>query len=215
MKLEVADMLDLGLRIEGEHWYLAPTFYYAKYRDKQVTVFDPRVGLNYQRNGAKATSSGLELEGGWEPVTGLDLFGSVAWNRFSFDDDVRSAANSVIPIAGKQIADTPKLSAKLGASWQLGPFSVSPLVRYIGARYGDAQETQKISGYTVADLHLGYKPRGLQGYAKDLRFSLSVLNLADKRYIGIITADDRNPGSAPVYYPGAPRTVVVSVTGQF
>src|SRR5690606_23797043 len=49
MKLEVADMLDLGLRIEGEHWYLAPTFYYAKYRDKQVTVFDPRVGLNYQR----------------------------------------------------------------------------------------------------------------------------------------------------------------------
>ena len=41
------------------------------------------------------------------------------------------------------------------------------------------------------------------------------LQLDDKRYIGIITADDRNPGSAPVYYPGAPRTVVVSATGQF
>lgn len=215
MKLEVADMLDLGLRIEGDRWYLAPTLYYAKHRNKQVTVFDPRVNLSYQQNGAKATSDGFELEGGWEPLSGLSLFGSLAWNRFGFDNDIRAATSSVIPVAGKQMADTPKFSAKLGAAWRLGQFTVSPLVRYIGPRFGDALESQKIAGYAVADLHFGYQARSLPGFARDLGLSLSVLNLTDKRYIGIIAADDRNPGSASVYHPGAPRTVVVSLSGQF
>lgn len=215
MKLEVADALDLGLRFNGDDWYVAPTAFYAKHHDKQVTVFDPLVGLNYQQNGGKATSKGIEIEGGWDPVKNLSLFGSLSWNRFTFDDNLRNGVNSVIAVSGKQIADTPKLSAKLGASWGAGPFSVSPLVRYIGARYGDSLETQKISGYAVADLHLSYRIQSVPGLAKDMVVSFSALNMFDKRYIGIITADERSPGSASVYYPGAPRTWTVSVKGQF
>ena len=99
----------------------------------------------------------------------------------------------------------------LGGTLHQGGYSVSPLLRYNGARYGDTQQLQRIGGYSVVDLSLDYKHQ--VGTSK-LGASLSVQNLFDKRYIGFINASyyQLMSSTSAFYYPGAPRTVVAKLT---
>ena len=95
-----------------------------------------------------------------------------------------------------------------------GQFSLSPVVRYVGSRYGDTQGTQKVDGYFTADLSVGYQQK--LGLGK-LNASLSVQNLFDKQYIGFINTSyyQATSGTNAYYYPGAPRTVMAKVGYDF
>lgn len=215
LRLEKADTVDLGLTWHGERLTLAPTLYYTRFKDKQVTAYDPAVGVSYLQNGVEAHGYGAELEAVWAATGRLNLVGSLSWNVNKLDDDIVSGAGSSIASRGKQVPDTPQWLAKLGATYKQGAWSLSPMLRYVGERYGDALNTEKVSAYTLADLHSSYK-FGRQGSFAWLELGASVLNLFDKQYISTINAgqDDARPG-ATNYYPGSPRTWMLSLSGGF
>lgn len=215
VKLEISDNVDLGARFGGDTWHVAPTLFYGKFHDKQVLVYDSRVKTSYYQSNASAESMGAELEVGVTPVSWLSFFGSASYNRFRFDDNIRTAAGTTVQSKGKQIADAPEWMGKAGLTARLGDFSITPVVRYIGERYGDIENKERISDYEVVDLILEYRKKKVWEF-DELTLSLNLLNLFDKRYISIIKNDqDISESLATSYYPGAPFTVVGSVGVSF
>ncbi|CAI8842036.1 iron complex outermembrane recepter protein [Methylocaldum szegediense] len=214
LKPEISDNFDLGLRIGDGNWWVAPTLFYAIVNRKEVNLYDPAIQLTYYQSNAEARSYGAEIEAGITLWDDLSLFSSVSYNRYEFENDVRTAANTVIATKGKQVPDSPEVTAKVGLTYRFMGFAISPTVRYVGERFGDAENTQRVPSYTVADLYIDYEKKDLLGLG-DITLGLSFLNVFDKRYIGIISQNDIQVAGNTTYYPGAPFTVAFTVGARF
>ncbi|MBK1732577.1 TonB-dependent receptor [Thiococcus pfennigii] len=212
IKPETGDAVDLGLRLTFPRGYLAPTIYYAKYKDKGVAYWDPVVKLAYSQNVAESHAYGVQLAGAWAARRDLDLFASVSWDRSVFDDDLVTAGGATLEVEGEQLPGTPKWLASLGGRWHLGRFGVAPTARYVGETYADSQRTERVPGYATVDLDLTYEERSPLG---DLTATLSFINLLDKAYIAYVNASYVEDTGGFNYYPGAPFTVVAKVTLDF
>ncbi len=215
MKLEISDNVDLGVRYDGGFWYVAPTGFYGRYYDKQVMVYDSKVNLSYYQSNATAEAMGAELEVGVTPLNGLTIFGSASYNHFTYCDNIKTASSTTVMSRGKQVADSPEFMGKLGVSYTWRGFNINPVVRYIGERYGDIENKERIAPYTVVDLNLGYVLKKVWGF-NEISTSLSIQNLFNEKYVGIIKNDqDASQALATTYYPGAPLTVVGSLGLKF
>ena len=214
VKPEITDNFDMGLRYSGDKGYVAGTVFGIIDRDKGVNVTDPLLGIKYMRNIAEAMGYGVELEASVSPMEDLDVFLSASYNRFEFTDDIVTASGMVTKAKGNQVPDAPEFEARVGATYRFYDFSVTPQLRYTGKRYGDVENTERISDYAVADLNIRYTKKNIL-WCKVFSAGVSFLNLFNTHYIGIINAsDDTRQGSAS-YYAGAPFTVVGNVTFQF
>jgi iron complex outermembrane recepter protein len=216
LKLETSDNIDLGVRYDQGSWYVAPTLFYGRFKHKQVPgVYDPVVGVSYYQNNAKAESKGIELEAGATPVSGLTIFGAVSYNDFRFTENIRTASNAIIDCKGKHIADSPEYMAKVGVSYTINEFTATPTFRYIGKRYGDSENKQRISAYRLVDLDLNYVLKKLWGF-QEVSFGLNFSNLLNEKYISTIkNYQDTSTAMDTVYYPGSPFTVVGSIGFKF
>jgi iron complex outermembrane receptor protein len=214
LKPEISDNFDLGLRIGDGNWWVAPTLFYSIVNRKEVNLYDPAIQLTYYQSNAEARSYGAEIEAGITLWDDLSLFSSVSYNRYEFENDVRTAGNTVIATKGKQVPDSPEVTAKAGLTYKFLGFAISPTVRYVGERFGDAENKQRVPSYTVADLYIDYEKKDLLGLG-DITLGLSFLNVFDKRYIGIISQNDIQVAGNTTYYPGAPFTVAFTVGARF
>jgi len=172
---------------------------------------DPNLDLSYYKSDSNATSMGAEIEGSYNLNQTATLFASTYYNKFEFDDDILLATNTYLKSKGNQIPDVAKFGAKLGVNLDFDKFSVTPIARYIGKRYGDAENTEKVNGYTVFDLNTKYVVQ------KDkVELSLALQNIFDKKYIGIVknSLDDTRTGATD-YYQGAPFSAVFSMIVKF
>lgn len=218
LKPERLDNFDLGFRYKGKIFSIAPTIYYSLDKNKVVTVYDAAVGAPYLQSGADATSYGAELEVTIQPpmpVPGdLMIYLSGSYNSYEFDDNIRNASNNTVRCKGKQIHDTPKYMGKLGVTYSYKGFSITPMLRYLGERYGDVENEKKIDAYEVLDLHMSYNT-GKVSMFEDIKFTLSLINLLDKQYIGLVNTSDFTLSNSTSYYPGAPFTMMGGVTMKF
>lgn len=209
---ETADAVDLGLRLRLPHGSLAPTLYYARYRNQEVSFWDPAVKLAYSQNVGESHAYGAQLAGTWNALRTLDLFGSLSYDHAVFDEDFTTTGGARLDVKGEQIPGAPQWLASIGGRWHLGRFSVSPVVHYSGDYYADSARTEKVSGYTTVDLDLSLEQRVA---AAKVTAKLSFINLFDQDYIGYVnTSYVQNSGQFN-YYPGAPFTVVASVAVDF
>lgn len=213
-KLELVDTLDVGARWQRGALSLAPTLFFSRYKDKAVRILDPVANVVYNQPASKATAYGLEIEANWEASQSAQLFAALSWNDATFDADIPLLNGARVAAKGKQLPDTPKRMAKLGASLRWGDFEFVPLLKWIDARYGDVTNTQKISGYAVTDLNLRYAHREPVLGAR-VSVGLSVVNLFDRRYVSAIAASDDGSTNQATYYPGAPRTVALTLEANF
>lgn len=208
---ELDNALDLGLVFHTDQGYLAPTLYYSRIRHKAVNVYDADTGLSYGQNIGDGHQAGIQLAGAWQWHPSLQVFGSAAWGRAVFDEDARTAANTVLAVKGQQFPDTPLFSATLGADWAWSGTHLRPLLRYQGGRYDDSIHSHRFGGYTTFDLDLSHAWRLGPG---QLEAGLAALNLFDRRYLGLIDASDLQ-SSTTNYYPGNPRTLLARLSLRY
>jgi iron complex outermembrane recepter protein len=211
LKLETSDNIELFTQYTNKNFTIKNTLFYGKYKNKQVTVYDPTLNLSYYKSDAKSRSMGMELEGSYSFSQKVSLFASMYYNKFEFDDDILLATNSYLNTKGNQIPDVAKVGAKLGVNFDFGNWSITPTARYVGKRYGDAENTEEVDPYTVFDISSKYTVK------KDvLEFSLSLQNIFDKKYIGVVknSLDDTRTGSTS-YYQGAPFSAVLNIVYKF
>ena len=208
--MEISDNVELGLRYRGERFEIMPALFYSKHQDLLTTVYDPRVGLSYYQNLGDATGYGIDLETNFFVTDNLTFFFNPSYTILTYDDDL-TYQGSTLDTDGNQVVDTPEWSCKTGLIFSYGDFEVVPMVRYLGKRYGDAENEERIDDYIVADLKMGYAFRDLP-LGKAVKLSLELTNLFDKEYVSVVNAmDDTRAGSAS-YYVGAPFTALLSVS---
>ncbi|MDY0049556.1 MAG: TonB-dependent receptor, partial [Halothiobacillaceae bacterium] len=220
LELETADNIDLGLRHAGAGWSAGATVFYALHRNKQSTVYDPAVGLRYPWNSADARRYGIELEGQVALGEAFSVYGNYSWNRFRYSEDLLLSSSASIPSAGKQVVDTPEHMLKLGARYRQGSWNLGLDARYLGPRYGDVLNLERVGSVVLVDALAEYH------LSRALAITLDVRNLFDREYIGPINAADDAianftaalngvTGNGSSYQYGAPRSVFVGIAGEF
>lgn len=218
LKLETADNLDLGIRRVQDGWHAGLTTYYALHHNKQSTIYDPATGTRYPWNMADATRYGIELEGGVELTPNLSLLGNYSWNSFRYDQNLATSATTIIASEGKQVVDTPENMVKAGLQYHRGAWRLGMDARYVGERYGDVLNQERVPGVTLVDAMAQYH------FSKAMTLTLDARNLFDRKYIGPISAADDataaatvafGPANTSTYQYGAPRAVFLSLSGQF
>lgn len=218
VKLATSHNVDLGMRYTGEKVYLAPVLFYTYYENLLVGVFDPALNTNVRTSAADSRAYGGEIEMGATPIENLSIYGSFLYGKSEMASDTTAASGAVVATKGHDTPDFPKFMLKGGLSYKLYGLEISPVVRYISARYGNVDNTEKIAPHTVVDLFLTYSnPKlfsALPG-VKDGYVSLAFLNLFDKKYVGVINAFEDRLGGGAAYFPGAPFTVAGSVGLKF
>ncbi|MBL9201463.1 MAG: TonB-dependent receptor, partial [Opitutaceae bacterium] len=125
-------------------------------------------GLGRQRlNLDRTRTQGVELSAAWHFAYRFSITGDMLFN----DATVRGAA--VAPaLVGKQVAQVPRRSAALGASWRApGQFTFTPRVRWIGRQFEDDENLLRLGEVVVADLSVA-RPVG-----KHLEIFLAAENL--------------------------------------
>jgi iron complex outermembrane receptor protein len=213
VELEVSDHYDLGARFDFGRWYVNPVLFYSRHFDKAVNVYDPLSKQLVNQNIATARSYGVELEMGVHVLDNLLLAANGFYNRFEFEDNIKTSLTGELDVKGNQIADTPMFGASFMADYQLGNLSVTPVVRYTARRYGDIQNKEPLSSYWLVDLNLAYRLKNLWRF-KETKLKLNFLNLFDKKYIGGMDASDDTQSGSMAYYQGAPFTMVFSISFQ-
>jgi iron complex outermembrane receptor protein len=212
-EMEISDSVEVGARLRNRWMELRPTVFYAKHENLLTTVYDPRVDLNYYQNIGEATGYGFELETNFFVSDAVTFFINPTYTHLTYDNDL-TYAGATLEAKDNQVVDTPEWMVKSGVIFTLGDFEIVPMVRYLGKRYGDAENTEKIGDYTLADLRIGYGRKNL-GAIDELKVSLDFTNLFDKEYIARVDAMDDSRAGATSYYVGAPFTTLLTVSLAF
>ncbi|MBK1706023.1 hypothetical protein CKO40_16025 [Halochromatium glycolicum] len=215
-RLETSDNVDLGLRLQRDRLALTPSIFYAKHHDLLAVAYDPRVGLNYHQNVGGATAWGAELLASLQLTPALWAFVYPTYLRFTFDEDLTRrgpGGTKTLPIAGQQVPDTPEWMLRAGLLFEQGPWRMAPVARYVGRRYADPQNAQPVDGYWSLDLTASWSSGGF-GVLEGVRVGLELTNLLDEAYIGAINARDDGSGTVG-FYPGAPRSAVLTLAAEF
>jgi iron complex outermembrane receptor protein len=129
----------------------------------------------------------------------------------SFDDDFKRG-DKILNIKGNQIPDTPEWMIKSGFVYTVNNFEISPKVKWVDSRYGDALNKEKVDDYVVVKLNLGYTLRNFWKLS-ETKVTLELNNLFDNRYVGAIEANDSGTGAD--YFAGPPFTAILTMSGKF
>jgi iron complex outermembrane receptor protein len=217
-KIPTADDFDLGIRLTFGSWRITPVIFYSSYLNKAVTIWDPATNVKYRQTVGKAQAYGSEWEIAGNLFSGISLFASATYDEANFNDNVPISATDKIDIKGKQFPDCPKYMAKLGISYMpnfLPGLELSPVIRYVGNRYGDIMNQEFVHSYKVADINTAYKLKNIASSLKDLTLRFSILNVSNAQYISSVKAADETRGGATTYYAGYPLTCTWSIQGRF
>ncbi len=208
LKPEEADNYDLGLRFDFDKFYIAPSVYYVKYKDRLIRIADPTdPNLIFLRNAGKVDAYGAELELGFVPVRRVSIYTSFSYNEAKFKEEIIYDGNTPHNVKDKTVPDTPERMIKLGGRFQVMGFRISPSVQYVGSRYGNLTNTERVSPYTLVNLNVQRR------IYKGIDLLVDVVNLTDKKYVGRISPGIGN--NRALYYAGAPFTISAGLRGRF
>ena len=207
--LEESNNFDIGVRFKGESVEIAPTLFYGKHKNLLTTIVnDQNKSLSYQQNVGNATSYGVETEINIFINDTTTLFINPTYTNFTYDDDIKG-----LKTKDNQVVDTPKWMGQTGVIYKVGAFELVPMLRYLGARYGNALNTEKVNEAWLADFRAVYTHKNF--YEKStLKVALEVNNLFGKEYVSVINASDYETGST-TYMQGAPRSVMLTMGVKF
>lgn len=210
---ELSDQLDLSTQFRQWGLTVTPTVFFAKNQNRQVLVTDPSLGnLTYYQGTAKTTQYGGELEVSYKISESWTAFGTGTLVSETYDDDTPVlTGGAALKTKDMQIPNAAMGMAKGGVTYRIGDFSATPVVRYIGRRYGDSVESQVVDAYTTVDLNAGYN----FGLGHDVRLDFTVINLFNNHYIAQISPNDTNLNGATSYNVGAPLTMATSISASF
>jgi iron complex outermembrane recepter protein len=138
------------------------------------TVVD---GVRLQQQIGRQVSDGLEFSFLTRPVRNFTLNGDLALTNAEYKEFNENVGTGVVSRSGNDVAHVAPVVATLSPSISLGPVSYSMTVRTVGARWGEAANTRRLSPYTTLDAALTVRlPQGTT-------LTLMGRNLTDELYI--------------------------------
>jgi len=202
---ETSHNLDIGLRYLNNIFELSANLFIGKHKNLLTGIINNRDNtLQYQQNIGEATSYGVEAELNFYLDDTLTIFANPTYNHFTYDQNIKGMNTD-----SKQVVDTPKWMLKSGIIYQLNNFEFIPTISYLGTRYGDALNNEKIDEHYLANLLIKYVEKNFYNRS-DLIFTLESNNLFNEKYISVINASDDSLETSS-YYQGAPRNIMFTM----
>ncbi|MGH7292219.1 MAG: TonB-dependent receptor, partial [Myxococcota bacterium] len=148
---------------------------------KDIQILETVAGISQTGNGAKARSYGFEGAASWTPITGLNLFATLALTKAYLSED----APGVNGKDGDRLPYSPKVGGTISADYQfplVGELTgfVGATFRYVGDRQPDFQSSAPpgyvrptLDAYHTFDLRAGVQRDGVEMnfYVKNLNNS--------------------------------------------
>jgi iron complex outermembrane receptor protein len=211
-EMETSNMFDIGIRKYFDNAEVTTSFFYNIHDNLLSSAYDPQLGVDYLQNIGKAVIYGMQIQSNIEPTENLSLFINPAITYSEVKEDI-NYSDTKYSLKGNEVPETPRFTLKMGAAYQLNKHIFSVKGRYIGERYADIENEEKIDDYTTVDLTYGYNFKNVL-FAKELSFQLSFLNIFDEKYISSIGSVDILEDTTS-YYVGAPRSIAFNIKGVF
>jgi iron complex outermembrane receptor protein len=173
-------------------------------------------------NVGSVKTNGIETALEWRPMTNVSWFTSIAWNDSEYDDDYTvtnsSGVTTVVPVAGKQVADTPEILFKSQIGYDNGVFFVRADVNHTDERFYTYLNEGGVDAYTLLNVGVGLR-FDIAGGIDEIVVQADATNLTDEEYFstidsnGFVTSDPN--GTAQTLLLGAPRQLFLSVKARF
>jgi iron complex outermembrane receptor protein len=237
--------VEAGVRaiLFNERLRLALDVYRYTYSDLQIDFFDAAKIQFITQNAASSRAQGVEFEAEWapEPVPGLVLRGTVAYNRARYRNFANAPcwggqtpaegctivnARPIQDLSGKATGLAPKWTAALEANYthDVGEnlvFGASANLRYSSSYFAQPFANPRSVQDSYATLDAALRLR-----TKDARWELALIgkNLTDKYvsyFMGDVPSTGANTGlpnalrSDLSSAPNQPRTIAVQVTWKY
>jgi len=222
VKPEQSTNWDVGYRYSDNNFNLSASAFYIQYRDRIDVAYDPQNDIRTDFNVGDTQTRGLELEYAWRFTPKWSLYHSLTYTRSRLQDDMRTAAGTFEPTAGKQYPDTPTWMSGAALQYRQGPFTGTLSAKYTGRRYTTEVNDESLSSFTLVNLDLRYQLADTAFFRKPfVRFNVANLFNTDYLYLDATsgaTLQVRAQGSggiAPSYFVGAPRTWSVTIASDF
>ncbi len=173
-------------------------------------------------NVGSVKTDGVEAAITWRPGNYVTWFTSVAWNDSEYADDYTttnsSGAQTVVPVAGKQVTDTPEVLFKSEVAYDNGSFFVRANASFTDERFYTYLNQGSVDSYALLNVGVGYRFKPF-GPAKELVLQADGTNLTDEEYYSTIDSNgfvnsDPN-GTTQTLLLGAPRQYFVSIKARF
>lgn len=192
----------------------------ALYRTEVRNEIIPYRGGRFYFSAGKVRREGAELGTAVDGVRGFSLRGSMTWSRNRYTEYVVDSVHYGVPgrtasYAGNNVAGLPDRFYGLSVAHDIPvglPLAVRVDARGVGDYFIDDANSVSVPGYQTLDLTLALRPVSMGG-ATRLSGFVTVSNVFDRRFIGsAYTNPDIVGGAAVAYEPGAPRSVVMSLS---
>ena len=176
----------------------------------------PNCGNRFYNVGG-VSSHGVELTFLWKPGQHFSWYNSASFNRSTYDNNYVQGG-VLEPTKGKLQVDTPTKLFSSVVTYTYGPWFASLQGKYTGKRYYTYTNDQGFGGFTTFDFGGGYD-FGQVAFAKDVRLSLNVTNLTDKRYAAnfdnSVFAPTDPTGTIYVFHASAPMQMFGTLDVRF
>ena len=222
IKPETSINTDIGYRYFGEALTFSGAVYDVEFKNRLARSFQPDTAITIDTNVGDSTTRGFELELGTRPVNGISVYASLSYTKSKIKNDLAVSATNIQPTGGKEFPDTPNWLSGLSLQYATGPFYANVQAKYTGRRFSTLTNDEKVGGYTVTDVNLGYKLPG-NGFFRNTVVRVSISNLFEVKYLSLnsgsgsqFTTNATGAGaSAPSYFVSPPRFASISFVTEF
>lgn len=215
LKPETARNIELGARLRRGGLQGSVTIYDIEFDDRITFVpkgaggggyLDERDGTYVNLGGIK--SRGLEALAAYSFDSGWRVSGSYTYNEAEYVSTGNSDLDNSAGIrAGSQVFGSPKTMFVAAVDYDAVYWRAGVSAKHIGDRFIDFAGKETAPAYTVVNANLGVSLDSLSPAFKGLEAGVTVSNLLDETFVNGVTGGG--------VYPGAPRTVVFSITADF
>jgi len=205
---ETATNKDIGLRFESESVNASISYYDIKFNNRLTFIapdspdgIDFLIGTNGSYiNVGGVSSKGIEASLTYYATEALSIYASYTNNDSTYSD------GSIGFPAGNTVFGSAEDMKVLTLNWHKGKYFAGVSNKWVGKRWLNAANTDRVPAYTVADLYAGMS-LGSMGELNDIELRLTVNNLSDESYLGGIAG-----GGAWI---GPKRTSALNIKANF
>lgn len=207
--------IDLGVRVQLDRLNLSFAVYDIEFENRLVFIApgsDDVSQINYT----------VGTNGTYDNIGGIDSQGLELAAQYAFTDewggylgysynDSEYIGNVDGITAGNKVVGVPENILVVAANYFDGVKRFGVNSKYVGERYGNLSNSDKLDDYLTVDMYVGYTVALDHPQMESFDFKLTVNNLLDEEYLGSVYS----AGDPGYYFIGGPRTVVFTASAQF
>ncbi len=211
IKPEESDNIDFGVKFDLGKFSWNTAFFYSLTKNTAGTYYDQDLGEAYTQNAGESQSYGIEMMFGYLVHESLKTNLALTYNRSEFTEDFLNASGTKkINAEGNQTPETPELMANVSLLWNIGDFTITPMLRYLGTRYADVENKYKLDDFYLVNLDIAWGLVKKENH--DITLKIAATNLFDKEYIATSSAGDQTTEISDLSFTvGAPRTIYATI----